>query len=712
MDLTRLIPVTSFENYVARLSSSPDYQRCVTSFFKAHSFYIRCPGLFAGTSKATGKRAVYCDQECFERLSAELAAIVAPWLGEQTRTQVHSLPTECVEDVQALNLQSEDDVKALFKDFKRTARYQKQCRQLAAARELLLDARRWTAPFHAPQLAATNAGCTPTTTPAEVAAAPAAAATAAAKEPSPAPVTSPLATTSLRPQANSEAASAGCSLAGGGGRGGGSNADVSRSRRKAVQSHPLVGEPDSGLQTEDEEGTDTSVRIGSCDGPCGEPSRHRALACAGQGATTTAGEITAPIAADAGAAVALAASRAPAGACDGRPALRALHTAVCADPWVSAGPTSAAGAAAPPLAGAPAPLASGCSSLAPSSAATPMWPPTTPHYGLASPCAAATAAATPPCDSARAAAAPAAEVAAAAVTSQHDVAGGVAVGHSCAHGGDCLGGGAEGVLVVCCSIDLEWWERDNSRVTEVGWTMWDNLTRSLESRHHIVAEHEALVNRIHVPDHKHDFLFGRSTSGSLAEGAMALQADLEHYGERVWAHWCAQQQEQQRQQQGQEGCLAEASAAACGREAAVDGGPPCSGSGAGSGAGLVSASSSEGAAAVPAPGPSGVPPAPPIQLVVVGHGLSQDLKALSGLLGVMIPATAAILDTADLAWAALEAAPGQERTAMSLRVLLKALGIPATKLHNGGNDARYTMEALLALAALDPPPAWAAAGAC
>jgi hypothetical protein len=39
---------------------------------------------------------------------------------------------------------------------------------------------------------------------------------------------------------------------------------------------------------------------------------------------------------------------------------------------------------------------------------------------------------------------------------------------------------------------------------------------------------------------------------------------------------------------------------------------------------------------------------------------------------------------------------------MGLRLLLKTLGIAATKLHNGGNDARYTMEALLALAALGP----------
>lgn len=38
---------------------------------------------------------------------------------------------------------------------------------------------------------------------------------------------------------------------------------------------------------------------------------------------------------------------------------------------------------------------------------------------------------------------------------------------------------------------------------------------------------------------------------------------------------------------------------------------------------------------------------------------------------------------------------------MTLRTLLRWLGIQPTGLHNAGNDARYTMEALLALCALD-----------
>ncbi len=126
---------------------------------------------------------------------------------------------------------------------------------------------------------------------------------------------------------------------------------------------------------------------------------------------------------------------------------------------------------------------------------------------------------------------------------------------------------------------------------------------------------------------------------------------------------------------------------------------------------------------------------------VTTHRLAGDLKALTSLLGVSLPPGTAILDTADLAWAALQeqqvqqqqmlllqqqqqklqaegngsasvaaaaaaaaaaaSVPG-ERTNLSLRLLLKTLGIPATKLHNGGNDARYTMEAMLALTTLEP----------
>ncbi len=30
--------------------------------------------------------------------------------------------------------------------------------------------------------------------------------------------------------------------------------------------------------------------------------------------------------------------------------------------------------------------------------------------------------------------------------------------------------------------DMEFWEHDNSKITEVGWTLWDNLSRQLVSR--------------------------------------------------------------------------------------------------------------------------------------------------------------------------------------------------------------------------------------
>ncbi|GFR41180.1 hypothetical protein Agub_g1847 [Astrephomene gubernaculifera] len=572
----RLISVASLENAWARLSANPEYQRAVTTFFKAPTFYLTFSGLYAGTSKASRKRAVYCSKACGENVSRELVAHLGSLL--VTQAPVVDIFAEDVEELQPLQLQSAEDVKALFKELKRVARHHRQNRQLAAAQLLLLNARRWTTPFQPNHHYACGAAQL------EVSAAPGGAAVAVTRE---------------AVDVGCSGVSASCATAEEGqghGEGG----------LSLLHSHPLPG---SAVWDAEE---------GAGDG---------AAAAAAAVASAAAGEVLA----------------------SAMTTLRVLGTsrggADAADSVPAMGPTTPRPAA---------PAASSASAMeagpGPSSAAIA-------SQGPAGAGAVAVTAAAP---------LPAHPATAGAQQEGTDGSGslshcgGADSGDDGGGGGGSAGGG-EGVLVVCCSIDLEWWERDSSRVTEIGWTMWDNLTRQLQSRHHIVSEHEALVNRIHVPDHKHDFLFGASSTGPLAEGAAALQRDLQHYGAGVWAAWCASQGQQQGPQQGGEvGCC--------------------------------------GAAGSP------LPPAPPMQLVVVGHGLSGDLKALSGLLGVVLPPGAAILDTADLTWAALGGGTGQERTAISLRLLLKTLGIPATMLHNGGNDARYTMEAALALAAIEPNP--------
>ncbi|GIL72794.1 hypothetical protein Vretifemale_3106 [Volvox reticuliferus] len=729
MDMDQLIPISSLENAWARLSSNSEYQRCISMFFKAPSFYIGCSGLYAG------RRAVYCDRQCCQRLSAELTNRVAE-LGEQApHVEVRA---ENVEDVQILQLQSEAEVKTLFKDFKRAARYQKQCRQLAAARALLANVRHWTAPFQPlPPVAAV------------------------------APVMGM--TQSLTATANSatlgdgngyskeaEALAIGPTYSPVQGDGACRNGVFQEYQDKPVpRSHPISRDSSMSSQSED---CETSSGNGHIRDDCasGTLGHHCTVAVAvrATGGLPGSAEAAEPVGhgrhlEDAALTPGPAASGyIPATVCAGetaapgladmrnaeQPVLRPLRTAVeCADRWISDGATLhlTGMAASPP--------ASCSSSVLPSCAATPLWLPATPRYALPMPsgsdaATAAAVAASLTCGVERDSHCPGSpapewrsggngtlgmQAVVTAAAAERDL------GPRDITGACTYGGGAEGVLVVCCSIDLEWWERDNSKVTEVGWTMWDNLTRQLESRHHIVAENEALVNRIHVPDHKHDFLFGSSEKGSLAEGAAALQSDLDHYGERAWEKWWAQHHPQPRQQALSQQRLKrlenrqQEASQQCGREEKGEGqdataptsdemgtsgrvAKDCLGQLARHADAVTTASEADEASTVPARGMTAHPPPPPrIQLVVVGHGLSQDLKALSSLLGVTIPAAAAIVDTADLAWAALEAAPGHERTAMSLRVLLKMLDIPASKLHNGGNDARYTLEAMLTLATLE-----------
>jgi hypothetical protein len=81
-------------------------------------------------------------------------------------------------------------------------------------------------------------------------------------------------------------------------------------------------------------------------------------------------------------------------------------------------------------------------------------------------------------------------------------------------------------------------------------------------------------------------------------------------------------------------------------------------------------------------------------VVVVGHGLGNDDKYLRtlGFSFRYMPNVIGVTDTQRLA---------STRTQVGLKKLLAALQIEAINLHNAGNDAVYTMQALVKMAALE-----------
>jgi len=81
------------------------------------------------------------------------------------------------------------------------------------------------------------------------------------------------------------------------------------------------------------------------------------------------------------------------------------------------------------------------------------------------------------------------------------------------------------------------------------------------------------------------------------------------------------------------------------------------------------------------------------KVVLVGHGVMSDVSALKAL-GFQFPTRLlALLDTAQVAKEISNCWSG------SLGDLLRELGCPHSKLHCAGNDANYTLKALLLLAA-------------
>lgn len=84
-------------------------------------------------------------------------------------------------------------------------------------------------------------------------------------------------------------------------------------------------------------------------------------------------------------------------------------------------------------------------------------------------------------------------------------------------------------------------------------------------------------------------------------------------------------------------------------------------------------------------------------IVIVGHGLSNDSKYLDQL-HFPLPAIKNVVQKLDTQ----KAIPGStKKTPIGLQRLLSALGIGPVNLHNAGNDAVYTLQALVTMAAME-----------
>ncbi|KAK0104206.1 hypothetical protein ONS96_005297 [Cadophora gregata f. sp. sojae] len=76
------------------------------------------------------------------------------------------------------------------------------------------------------------------------------------------------------------------------------------------------------------------------------------------------------------------------------------------------------------------------------------------------------------------------------------------------------------------SIDVEAWEKDTSKMTEIG-IAW-MLGGVLHARHIVIKDHISLRNGHHVPERRHLFQYGRSEVLSLNDAGTQIGAQLDY----------------------------------------------------------------------------------------------------------------------------------------------------------------------------------------
>jgi hypothetical protein len=78
------------------------------------------------------------------------------------------------------------------------------------------------------------------------------------------------------------------------------------------------------------------------------------------------------------------------------------------------------------------------------------------------------------------------------------------------------------------ALDIESWEKDHTRILEIGWSMYDARRDRYLDVHYNVSEFRHLVNQRYVPNHRDKFVFGTSQWATLKEVVNALKKDIYH----------------------------------------------------------------------------------------------------------------------------------------------------------------------------------------
>ncbi|KAF9358580.1 hypothetical protein BGX34_008873 [Mortierella sp. NVP85] len=82
------------------------------------------------------------------------------------------------------------------------------------------------------------------------------------------------------------------------------------------------------------------------------------------------------------------------------------------------------------------------------------------------------------------------------------------------------------------SVDIESYERDHSKILEIGWTIWDSQVNKFMDCHYAISDYRHLANGKFVADRRDRFTFGQTIWASLQDSIAAFQRILDTAAER------------------------------------------------------------------------------------------------------------------------------------------------------------------------------------